>query len=173
MHYANITQKQNATYSEALEHLKNGATISRAGWNGKNMYLFLVSGQEIAKRTGYGFGQYEDEPEWSSFIAMKTADNKLIPWLASQTDMLANDWVIKLPAKEENKYTYESLSEEEKKIVCNFVNTLEACLCDTKLDQVQKQNIIDCLLSQTFVLSCAGIPTYIIAHAELRELLDK
>lgn len=92
--------KQNLSYSEALKHLKNGATIWREGWNGKNMYLFLVSGQEIAKGTGYGFGQYENEPDWSDFIAMKTADNKLVPWLASQTDMLANDWIINLPTKE-------------------------------------------------------------------------
>ena len=87
--------------------------------------------------------------------------------------MLANDWVIKSRVKEENKCTYESLSEEEKKIVCSFVNTLEACLSDTKLNQTQKQGIINGLLSQVVVLASAGIPTYVIAHAELCDLLSK
>lgn len=69
-------------FSAALESLKRGAPMMRHGWNGKGMYVFLVS-------------------NWSSnhvqlphlpFLAMKTADNKVVPWLASQTDMLAEDW---------------------------------------------------------------------------------
>lgn len=82
------------TFGNAVEWLKLGKRVTRAGWNGKGMYLFFVSGQEMAKRTGYGFGQYENEPDWNSYIVMKTADNKLVPWLASQTDVLAEDWEI-------------------------------------------------------------------------------
>lgn len=76
-------------YSQALALLKAGKSLMRTGWNGKNMCIFYVSGQDIAKGTGYGYGQYEGEPDWHGFIAMKTTDNKLVPWLASQTDMLA------------------------------------------------------------------------------------
>ncbi|HDR1867403.1 TPA: DUF2829 domain-containing protein [Pasteurella multocida] len=82
------------SFGEAVQALKDGKSVCRSGWNGKGMFLFLVKGQEIAKATHFGFGQYEGEPDWSSFIAMKTADNKLVPWLASQTDVLANDWQI-------------------------------------------------------------------------------
>lgn len=48
----------------------------------------------MARRTGYGFGQYLYEPDWNGFIVMKTVDNNLVPWTASQTDILAEDWQI-------------------------------------------------------------------------------
>lgn len=88
------TSISNLNFGQAIEALKRGRSITRNGWNGKGMFLFLVTGQEIAKGTKFGFGQYEGEPDWNGFIAMKTADNKLVPWLASQTDVLAEDWQI-------------------------------------------------------------------------------
>ena len=81
-------------FGQAIEEVKRGKSVARSGWNGKGMFLFLVSGQEIAKGVKFGFGQYEGEPDWNGFITMKTADNKLVPWLASQTDVLAEDWNI-------------------------------------------------------------------------------
>ncbi|UOO87476.1 DUF2829 domain-containing protein [Neisseria arctica] len=81
-------------FGDAIELLKKGKKVCRAGWNGKGMWLFHVSGQEMARRTGYGFGQYLYEPNWNGFIVMKTVDNNLVPWTASQTDVLSNDWQI-------------------------------------------------------------------------------
>ncbi len=85
---------ENLNFGAAIEALKAGKAVARTSWNGKGMFLFLVKGGDMASSVKYGFGQYEGEPEWSSFITMKTADNKLVPWLASQTDVLAEDWQI-------------------------------------------------------------------------------
>ena len=80
------------TFSKALEALKQGKKITRTGWNGKNMWLRYYdpySDQE--------FPVQEIEPcegTLSPWIAMKTVDNCFVPWLASQTDLLLNDWVI-------------------------------------------------------------------------------
>ncbi|MFC1088020.1 DUF2829 domain-containing protein [Pasteurella multocida] len=76
-------------FGEAVQALKGGKTVCRSGWNGKGMFLFLVKGQEIDVKTQHG-----GELEWCDFIVMKTADNKLVPWLASQTDVLATDWQV-------------------------------------------------------------------------------
>jgi hypothetical protein len=72
------------TFSEALIHLEHGQHIARQGWNGKGMWLEYVSNE------GLMYKQYPLLP----FIGMKTADNKFVPWLASQTDILAKDWII-------------------------------------------------------------------------------
>ena len=83
------------SFGLAIEALKKGQRVARVGWNGKGMWLFIIQGSnDIAMLHGYGFGEYMGEPTFSNAVFMKTADNKLVPWLASQTDMLAEDWVI-------------------------------------------------------------------------------
>ena len=80
-------------FGQALVKLKQGAKVAREGWNGRGMWLFLIQGSnDIAKLHGYGFGEYEGEPTFVDAVFMKTVDNKLVPWLASQTDVLAEDW---------------------------------------------------------------------------------
>ena len=77
-------------FGEAVYALKQGKKVARNGWNGKGMWLSLV-------KTGhYDVGQKTvgDIAELLPWIGMKTADNKFVPWLASQTDVLAEDWVI-------------------------------------------------------------------------------
>jgi hypothetical protein len=69
------------TFGEAVEHLKDGARVSRSGWNGKGMYLEIQIPDGSSKMT-------------LPYIYMKTAANNLVPWLASQTDILSNDWEI-------------------------------------------------------------------------------
>ena len=76
-------------FGEAIAALKSGKLVAREGWNGKGMWLSLV-------KTGhYDVGQKTvgDIAELLPWIGMKTADNKFVPWLASQTDVLAEDWV--------------------------------------------------------------------------------
>lgn len=68
-------------FSEALSRLKNGYSISREGWNGKNMWLRLQVPDEGSKMT-------------RPYIYMFTADEQLVPWVASQTDILADDWGV-------------------------------------------------------------------------------
>jgi hypothetical protein len=81
------------TFGEAIGAMKQGSRVMRAGWNGKGMWLWLVEGYDYNP----GKGRAADHAlgcEKLPWIGMKTADNKLVPWLASQTDMLAEDWVV-------------------------------------------------------------------------------
>ncbi len=74
-------------FSVALVWIKEGRRVARSGWNGKGMFLFLIT------EWTYTDGKQDNYPN-QSFIAMKTADNKVVPWLASQTDILADDYEI-------------------------------------------------------------------------------
>lgn len=77
----------------AIEALKKRARVTRAGWNGKGMYLFMIGVPGSNDFWTYTNGKNDNLP-LLPFIAMKTADDHVVPWLASQTDMLAEDWVI-------------------------------------------------------------------------------
>lgn len=65
----------------ALRHLNNDKKVGRTGWNGKGMWLALQRPDANSKMS-------------LPYIYMKTADNKLVPWLASQTDVLGTDWEL-------------------------------------------------------------------------------
>lgn len=83
------------TFGLAVEALKKGLKVARAGWNGKGMWLFIIQGSnDIASLHGYGFGELLGEPTFRDAIFMKTVDNQLVPWTASQSDILAEDWSI-------------------------------------------------------------------------------
>lgn len=83
-------------FGQALEALKQGKCVSREGWNGKGMYVFIIG--TTIHEPGIGGWTYtngkNDNLPLLPFIAMKTADEKVVPWLASQTDILSEDWVI-------------------------------------------------------------------------------
>jgi len=92
-----ITQIETAlTFGQAIEALKQGKKVARAGWNGKGMFLFLVPGSTFKVNRSPLLGIYPEgtEVNYCSHIDMKTADDKVVPWLASQTDVLAEDWDI-------------------------------------------------------------------------------
>ena len=77
-------------FERALGKLNYGRKLMRSGWNGRGMFLFLIpSGWEFVCDIE-GVEDLQTEP----FICMKTAQNTLIPWLASQADLLASDWVV-------------------------------------------------------------------------------
>ncbi len=76
---------------EAIEEMRKGRRVSRRGWNGKDMFLMYVSD----KGWTLLFGNTTDI-KLAPFIVMKTADNRYVPWLASQTDILADDWFLVL-----------------------------------------------------------------------------
>jgi hypothetical protein len=95
------------TFGLALEALKRGLKVSRAGWNGKGMWLSL-SGPLEGRVIGADQFWSKNNQEWARqfggamvlpCITMKTVNASgreaiLMGWLASQTDMLANDWAI-------------------------------------------------------------------------------
>lgn len=88
----NSENSHNLTFGQAIEALKNGKRVSRKGWNGKGMFLLYVPSEKwgIIDKIGLGI----PKGNLLSWIGIKTADNKFVPWLASQTDMLAEDWEI-------------------------------------------------------------------------------
>jgi hypothetical protein len=93
-----IEKPEQFDLGKAIQRLKEGHKVAREGWNGKNMFLYYVPANKYpANRNENGtmIGLFPDDlVPYGAYIAMKTAQNNVIPWLASQTDMLAGDWSI-------------------------------------------------------------------------------
>ena len=70
-------------FGEALSLLKAGRRAARDNWNGKGMWVELVPRDYAVAPTGLRAREY---------LAMKTVDDQFVPWVASQTDLLAEDW---------------------------------------------------------------------------------
>lgn len=84
----------NLTFSTALVLLKEGKKVARSGWNGKGMFVFLVPGSTFKVNRPPLLGIYPEGTEinYHGHVDMKTADDQVVPWLCSQTDLLADDW---------------------------------------------------------------------------------
>lgn len=94
---------ENLNFGQAIEALKQGKSVARKGWNGKNMYLTLQGGSVIKSSFARGGAALarKNEPDLpteiiiGSHIDMRAADGSIVVgWLASQTDMLSEDWCI-------------------------------------------------------------------------------
>jgi hypothetical protein len=88
-------------FGEALEALKNGEKVARNGWNGKGMFIYLVRGTSIDKdflrneASRMPITDNTDVAHFNAHIDMKSADGSVVVgWLASQTDMLSEDWTL-------------------------------------------------------------------------------
>lgn len=82
-------------FGTALALLKSGRRVAREGWNGRGMFLFLVPGSRFKVNRTPLLGIYPEgfELDYHAHIDMKTAQGYVVPWLASQADLLATDWV--------------------------------------------------------------------------------
>ena len=80
-------------FGEAIAALKSGKLVARESWNGKGMWLILIVGEAVAQAIADRYGDGNAIPVLEA-IYMKTATGELVPWLASQTDVLAEDWVV-------------------------------------------------------------------------------
>ena len=80
----------------AIEAAKKGAKITRRGWNGKGMFLYYVPEGRYPARTdaAKSIATEDGKVDYGAYIAMKTAQGNVVPWLASQTDILADDWEV-------------------------------------------------------------------------------
>ena len=81
-------------FADVVRGLKAGKRYARAGWNGKGMFIFLVNGSTFKVNrepllTILGEGT---EVQYHAHVDMKTATGEIVPWLASQSDVLAEDW---------------------------------------------------------------------------------
>jgi hypothetical protein len=86
-------------FGGALNQLRNGFKVAREGWNGKGMYVTLKPGYPDGIEANEATCRAHNLPpktiiEYRPFLEMKTADNQLVPWVASQSDILAEDWVV-------------------------------------------------------------------------------
>lgn len=81
-------------FGQAIEAMKSGKKVAREGWNGKGMFLFLVPGSVFKVNRAPLLGIYSEgtEIDYHAHIDMKTAQGYVVPWLASQPDMLSEDW---------------------------------------------------------------------------------
>lgn len=81
-------------FSAALRIVKNGGRVWRLGWNGKGMFIFLVPGSTFKVNRAPLLGIYPEGTEinYHGHIDMRTAQGLVVPWVASQSDLLADDW---------------------------------------------------------------------------------
>lgn len=92
----------NMSFGDAIAALKQGQRVSRAGWNGKGMWLVLVPGTPAAQlrqgtpyHSALGLDQCEILPHIDMWTINAEGRRAMLPgWLASQSDMLADDWSI-------------------------------------------------------------------------------
>ena len=84
------------SFGLAIDAMKLGLLVARKGWNGKDMFIFLVPGSVFKVNRAPLLGIFEKghEVKYQDHIDMKTAIGTVVPWLASQSDMLATDWCI-------------------------------------------------------------------------------
>ena len=106
--YAPVTKKTaGMSFGDALAALKAGAKVARRGWNGKGMWVALTPGSAFlaqhakcghaAAKRADELGDPEAQIELLPHIDMRAADGSIVVgWLASQTDMLAEDWEVVL-----------------------------------------------------------------------------
>jgi len=81
------------SFGRAIEALKQGKKVARQGWNGKNIFLYYVPENSYPALTDIAKEAFpEGLVPYGAYIAMKTAQGNVVPWLASQTDVLAEDW---------------------------------------------------------------------------------
>ncbi len=85
----------------AVEQMRQGMRVCRVGWNGKGMFLFLVPGSTftVNRHPLLGnplLGIYPEGTEinYQEHVDMKTANGTIVPWLCSQSDLLATDWLL-------------------------------------------------------------------------------
>ena len=83
----------------AMHYMRDGNRVARKGWNGKNMYLFLVPGSKFVVEASRPMGQacpelVGKEVEYQGHVDMMTAQGSVVPWLCSQSDLQAMDWEL-------------------------------------------------------------------------------
>jgi hypothetical protein len=85
-------------FGDALAYLRAGRKVARSGWNGKGMFVYFVGPGRYPPATAAAREIAADQPDglvpYRPYVAMKTVDGDVVPWLASQSDILADDWQI-------------------------------------------------------------------------------
>ena len=91
---APVAAQTGGGFDSAIRWLKEGRRCYREGWNGRGMFIFLVPGSTFKVNRPPLLGIYAEgtEVRYHAHIDMKTAQGYVVPWLASQADVLSDDW---------------------------------------------------------------------------------
>lgn len=94
-----VMSKSEICFSRALEALKHGKKVSREGWNGKGMWITMQKGYPngiaINENSAEAFGLPPGTIcKFRPYLVIRSIDGSFVPWLASQTDLLADDWMV-------------------------------------------------------------------------------
>lgn len=83
-------------FGEAIIALKLGKKVARQGWNGKGMFLYLVSAGSypVKMDAAKSIADENGNVNYGPYVALKAANGSVYPWNASQADMLSEDWVV-------------------------------------------------------------------------------
>lgn len=116
IHNESLKMGEVGSFGQALKSLKSGFLVTRKGWNGKGMFIFMRPADQLPidfvakdiKSLPTGVKQYyakdleyrsedpeEDTVKFTAYLCMKAVDGSIVNgWLASQADMLSEDWMI-------------------------------------------------------------------------------
>lgn len=97
--YREMTKKQDEKkdvfdFGKAIQYLKEGKRLQRQGWNGKNQYIELATNISYKNNDGLIINVFHNAMDGSKAIAFVGTSGVQLGWLASQADMLAEDWKI-------------------------------------------------------------------------------
>ena len=86
----------NLNFGQAIEALKQGKKVARAGWNGKGMFVYLFPGDNFPAKTQAAKSFFGDDGlvPYNAYMVIKNVDDTVSTWVASVNDTFAEDWVI-------------------------------------------------------------------------------
>ena len=92
----NKERREVMNFSKALELIKSGELLKRAGWNGKDQFVFLVKGSEFKVNREPLLSIFDEGTDivYRPHIDMKYQDGSIGVWLSSMGDLMAEDWVM-------------------------------------------------------------------------------
>ena len=92
---ASVIKKEHIMdFGGALKVLKAGGKVTRSGWNGKGLFIYLVPAAKYAAQTGAAKSHFGEEAfiPYNAYLALKDINNTVSTWAPSVTDALAEDW---------------------------------------------------------------------------------
>ena len=91
-----MIQTTNLDFGKVLEFLKAGYKLSRAGWNGKGMYIYYVPANSYPAQTDIAKTEFGDLVPYGEYIAFKSVQNTIeCGWRPTTLDMFSSDWEVK------------------------------------------------------------------------------
>lgn len=84
----------NLSFGDAIVAMKLGKKVARIGWSGKGTFIYYVGPSNYPAVTDIAKETFGETVPYGAYLAMKTANGNVVPWLASQTSVLSNDWSV-------------------------------------------------------------------------------